>query len=52
MDSFHDVFTTFLGLESGSCVAVNAETEISDFIKKIFICVDERMAYGFVMTCG
>jgi len=29
----------FLKRHSGSCVAVNGGTEISDSIKKIFICV-------------
>jgi len=29
MDYFNDVFTTFLGLYSGSCVAVNGETKSS-----------------------
>jgi len=29
MDYFNYVFTAFLGLKSGSCVAVNGGTEIS-----------------------
>ncbi len=27
MDYFNDVFTTFLGLKRGSCIALNAESE-------------------------
>ena len=37
MDHFNDVFTTFLGLESGS--GQWRDRKISDFIKKSFICV-------------
>ncbi len=29
MDYFNDVLTTFLGLEFGSCIAVNAGSESS-----------------------
>jgi len=35
MDYFNDVFTTFLGLESGRCQW--RDRKLSDFIKKIFI---------------
>jgi len=31
MDYFNDVFTTFLGLNSGSCVAVNGGTKKLSF---------------------
>jgi len=37
-DYFNDVFSTFLGLESGKNVAVYGEVRgLSDFIKKTFI---------------
>jgi len=40
MDYFNDVFTTFLGLESGSCVdCLWRDRKLSDLIKDIFICV-------------
>ncbi len=41
MDYFNDVLATFLDLERGSCVAVNAGSESSRISskKKIFICV-------------
>ncbi len=39
MDYFYNVFTTFLGLQRGSCVAVYAGSESSDFIKNILICI-------------
>jgi len=34
-----DVFSTSLGIESGTCLVVKGGAENSDFIKKIFICV-------------
>jgi len=38
MDYFSDVFTTFLDLESGCCVAVyGGVRKLSDFIKNIFV---------------
>jgi len=40
MDYLHYVFTAFPGLESGSCVGCQwRDRKLSDFIKKIFICV-------------
>jgi len=40
MDYFYDAFTTFLGLESGSCTGCQwRDRKLSDFIKNIFICV-------------
>ena len=40
MDCFNDVFTAFVGLESSSCVGCQwRDRKLSDFIKKIFICV-------------
>ncbi len=38
MSCFKNVLTTFLGLECGSPIAVNAGSENSDFIKNILIC--------------
>jgi len=41
MDYFNDVFT-FLWLESGSFIVCQwRDRKLSDFIKKIFICVPE-----------
>jgi len=40
MDFFNDVFTTFLDLESGSSIgSLWRDQKLSDFIKKILICV-------------
>ncbi len=38
MDYFNEVFTTFLGLDGGSTLAVR---KLSDLIKNILICVSE-----------
>jgi len=44
MDYINDVFTTFLGLESVSCLAVKGGTESSQI---------EKMGFtGFKMTLG
>jgi len=43
MDYFYDVFTTFLWLESGSCVSCRwSERKLSDLMGKIFICVQKK----------
>ncbi len=43
MDYFNDVLTTFLGLERGSCIVINAgSAKLSDFIKNILICVQNK----------
>ncbi len=41
MDYLNDVFTTFLGLKSVSCIAVYAGTirKLSDFTNNILVCV-------------
>jgi len=40
MDDFNNVFTTFLGLETGCCIAVNGGIrKLLVFIKNISICV-------------
>jgi len=40
MDYFNDVFSTFMDLKSGICVAsLWRDRKLSDFIKNIFICV-------------
>ncbi len=40
MDYLKYVFTTFLGLERGSCVSVYGRVrKLSDFIKNILICI-------------
>jgi len=43
MDYFNDVFTTFLGLESGHYIDVyGGIRKFSDFIKNILICVPKK----------
>ncbi len=52
MDYFNDVFTTFLGPECFSCIAVYARSESLRFHQKYLnLCSeDERRSYGFGTT--
>ncbi len=54
MDYFNDVFTTFLGLEPVSCIAVYGGSESSRISSKYLnLCsVDELRSYGFGTTRG
>ena len=50
----YNVFATFLGITSDSCVAVNGGTEICKTHQKdLYLCSeDERKSYRFGMTRG
>jgi len=40
---FYDLFMKLLKCQSGSCVAVKRDRNLSDFIKKVFICCENEL---------